>query len=541
MRKCFIVLLSFIFYNNAYPQDISSSNLPLLIIDTQGKTIVDEPKITARLNIVDNANGVNNINDNSFAFKGYIGIEIRGNTAQMFDKKSFSLETRTQTGENLNVSLLGMPAENDWVLHGPYSDKSLMRNVLAYHLGNAQGRWSPRTQFCEVFINNEYRGVYVFVEKIKIDKNRVNIATLKPDDNDGDQLTGGYIMSIDRDNPGSWNSPFMGRTGNVDVPISYVDPDYDDLTTAQRQYIRDYITNFEYALHGDNFKDPEVGYRHYIDVISFIDYMIITELSRDLDGYRVSVFFHKDKDSKNGKLVMSPFWDYNLCFGNGNFMQANNPIGWTADGIGRGDWFEIPFWWDRFRKDPYFETYLKYRWNELRENAFSKNNIYAFIDSCANVVDEAQVRNFQKFKILNKYVWPNPYIGGTYENEVDYLKNWITERLDWLDSQIELIEPAFVIANTNEQLTENYQITTFPNPFNEKISIRFNLSQNAKVDLIILNILGEVVYSQSEICNTGINELTLEGKNFKQSNSLYFYSLSINNVIAKNGKLLKIN
>jgi hypothetical protein len=200
-----------------------------------------------------------------------------------FEKKSYNLETRTDSGTNLNVSLMGMPAENDWVLYGPYSDKSLMRNVLAYHLGNSQGRWSPRTKFCEVFVNKEYRGVYVLTEKIKIDKNRVNIATLKPEYNSGDELTGGYIMRIDRDRPGSWNSPFMGRTGSVDVPISYLDPSFDELTSQQRAHIRNYITDFEYALDGNNFRDPLVGYRAYTDVISFIDYFIISELTRDLD------------------------------------------------------------------------------------------------------------------------------------------------------------------------------------------------------------------------------------------------------------------
>lgn len=540
MQK-YIVVLFFIVFYSATAQDFTTSNLPLLIIDTQGNTIVDEPKITARLNIIDNANKVNNINDNTFAFKGFIGIEIRGNTAQMFEKKSFSFETRTQQGENLNVSLLGLPAENDWVLYGPYSDKSLIRNVLAYHLGNAQGRWSPRTRFCEVFINNEYRGVYVLVEKIKIDKNRVDIAKLKPTDIEGDQLTGGYIMSIDRDNPGSWNSPFLGRTGSVDVPISYVDPNFDDLTIEQREYIKDYITDFEYALHGKNFKDPELGYRPFVDIISFIDYMIMTELSRDLDGYRVSVYFHKDKDSKDGKLVMSPLWDYNLCFGNGNFMQANNPIGWTADGIGRGDWYEIPFWWDRLREDPFYETYLKHRWNKLRNGAFCKDSINAFIDSCAYVVDEAQVRNFQKFGILGRYVWPNAYIGYTYNDEVAYLKSWISDRLDWLDSQIELIVPAFEISSSNDEPYKTYPIKVFPNPFNELVAVRVDLSKNAKVEIIVRNVLGDILLKRSAYYNTGINEILLNKQSFSGVGNLYFYSVFVDGENIQNGKLMKIN
>ncbi|MDA3853819.1 MAG: CotH kinase family protein, partial [Bacteroidales bacterium] len=361
------------------PINFISSNLPIIKINTQGETIVDEPKITATMQIINNANGINYFADTVFEYDGYIGIEIRGFTSQNYDKKSYTVETRNEDGSNNNTELMGMPKENDWVLHGPYSDKSLMRNALAYHLGNRMVKWCPRTRFAEVQINGEYRGIYLITEKIKIDKNRLDIAKLKEIDISGDQLTGGYIISIDRDQEGSWNSPYMGRTGSVDVPFSYVDPKYDELTIEQRNYIKDYIIEFETALKESRFKDPENGYRAYIDVESFVDYFIMTELSRDLDGYRVSVFFHKDKDSKGGKLTMGPFWDYNLCFGNANFMQAYNPEGWAADGIGSADSYEIPFWWDRFREDPYFETILQYRWEELRQTVISKAAVEHFI------------------------------------------------------------------------------------------------------------------------------------------------------------------
>jgi hypothetical protein len=254
-----------------------SSNLPLVLIDTEGKNIIDEPKIMAKMQVIDNPNGVNSLSDTEFSYDGSIGIEIRGNTSQMYPKKSYTVETRFSDGSNNNVELLGFPKENDWVFHGPYSDKSLMRNALAYFIGNGMRSWNPHTRFVELIINGEYRGVYLVVEKIKIDKNRVDIATLKPDETSGDQLTGGYIISIDRDQPGSWNSPIMGRTGSVDVPFSYVDPKYDELVPVQRDYIRKYITEFEYVLKGENFKDPESGYRAYIDVESCLDLFFLTE------------------------------------------------------------------------------------------------------------------------------------------------------------------------------------------------------------------------------------------------------------------------
>lgn len=516
-----------------------ASDLPIIKINTEGKTIVDEPKITAKMQVINNANGVNRFDDTNYEYDGFIGIEIRGNTSQMFPKKSFSLETRLPDGSNNNVSLLGLPAENDWVLHGPYSDKSLMRNALAYSIGNAMSdRWHPRTKYAEVVINGEYRGVYLLVEKIKIDKNRVDIAKLKPEDNSGDQLTGGYIISIDRDQEGSWNSPFMGRTGSVDVPFSYVDPSYEDLTPQQQYYIRSHIIEFEYALHGNNFKDPGLGYRAYIDVESFIDYFIITELSRNLDGYRVSVYFHKDRDSKGGKLVMSPFWDFNICFGNANFFSAGNEKGWASDGIGAGDWYEIPFWWDRFRQDPYFETMLKYRWEKLRENVISKSTINNFIDSCQNVLKDAQVRNFEKFNILSTYVWPNNYVGGTYANEVNYLKRWVSNRIDWLDQEIDKIVPSFVVSSPEIAAVESINPVVYPNPFSESFKIEFDAQTFSKSDILIENLLGQLVCRKTVNVVPGRQTISFTYDELSRNGNTFIYRIITDGKSVKSGIVL---
>lgn len=520
------------------PVQFSYSNLPIITINTGGTGIPDEPKLTAQMQVINNVSGVNFFNDTVYEYDGYIGIEIRGNTAKMFPKKSYTVETRLEDGSNNNVELLGMPSENDWVLHGPYSDKSMMRNALAYSIGNGMNHWCPRTHFVELLINEEYRGVYLMVEKMKIDKNRLDIATLKPEDISGDQLTGGYLISIDRDQEGSWNSPFWGRTGSVDVPFSYVDPSYKDLAVEQRNYIRDYITEFEYALHGDDFMDPELGYRAYIDVVSFIDYFIITELSRDLDGYRVSVFFHKDKDSKGGKLTMSPFWDYNLCFGNANFMQAGDPVGWAADGIGAADAYEIPFWWDRFIEDPYFVTVLKHRWEKLRKDVISKNTIDGFIDSCQLVLKEPQERNFEKFNILNTYVWPNNYVGGTYDNEVSYLKNWISDRIDWLDSEMDAIDPAFPNSLEASRLRD-MTVRVYPNPFKEKFKLEFKLIADSRVDVIIRNILGETVCTRTQQSFSGGNVFEFTKDELGTGGKLYFYTILVDLRPFKSGKVLR--
>ena len=150
------------------------------------------------MKVLNSLSGINNLNDTTYEYDGKIGIEIRGFTSANYPKNNYTVETRTDTGTNRNVELLNMPKENDWVFHGPYADKSLMRNVLAYHLGNLTGKWSPLTRYFEMFLNGNYNGVYALVEKIKIDKNRCNLATLKATDIVGDQLTGGYLLQIDR-------------------------------------------------------------------------------------------------------------------------------------------------------------------------------------------------------------------------------------------------------------------------------------------------------------------------------------------------------
>jgi hypothetical protein len=515
-----------------------SSNLPIVNINTQGRTIIDEPKIMAKMQVIDNSSGFNSLGDNEFTYDGFIGIEIRGNTSQMYPKKSYTVETRLSDGSNNNVELLGFPKENDWVFHGPYSDKSLMRNALAYSIGNKMGDWNPRTRYVELIINNEYRGIYLVVEKIKIDNDRVDIATLKPDDLSGDQVTGGYIISIDRDQEGSWNSPIMGRTGSVDIPFSYVDPKYDELAPAQRYYIRNHITEFEYVLQGENFKDPQSGYRSYIDVKSFVDFFILTELSRDLDGYRVSVYFHKDKDSKGGKLTMGPFWDFNICFGNADFMQAWSTTGWAEEGIGAGDWYEIPFWWDRFREDPYFETMLKYRWEELREDVLHKTTINNFIDSCQILLSDAQKRNFDKFNVLNSYVWPNKYIGGSFQNEVMYLKTWISNRINWLDLQMDAIEPSYP-SNADELVFEENKAVVYPNPFKENVTVEFEINTTGNVKVAITNIMGQTVAEKSNWCIPGRNVFNFSSAELGTNGNIFFYTILFDNQKTVSGKLIR--
>jgi len=512
------------------------SNIPIFLIDTKSQTIQEDSKINAKMCILDDMDGDNNIYDTTFVFNGTIGIEFRGSSSKDFDKKGYGFETRTDSLTNLNIPLLGLPKENDWTFHGPYSDKSLIRNALAYHLGNLTGRWSPRAKFCELYIDKDYRGVYVLVEKIKCDKHRVDIATLHSYETAGDSLTGGYILKIDRPDPNGWTSPYKARNENQRVSISYVDPPYADLDPVQRNYIKDYVTNFETALRSENFRDTTNGYRSYINMNSFVDYFLLNEFSRNVDAYRLSAYMYKDKDSKGGKLTMGPFWDYDIAFGNSNYYAGGYTYGWVVEGVVNGDEFGIPFWWDRLRQDPDFEAQLKIRWKELRSEKFKTENITNFIDSCATLLTTAQQKNFKRFDILGKYIWPNFYLGGTYSNEIAYLKNFVTNRLTWMDSQLEIIDDLKITKTLSRNLV---YVRTYPNPFTESVSLKFNLLSHAKVTVVVQDILGKTIGSRSLDGVEGSNELTLKSQDFSDGTGLFIYKLLVDGVLVNSGKVIR--
>ncbi len=304
---------------------VFSTTLPLMVIDTQGQGIPDEPKIVAHMGLIDNGPGViNNASDAYNDYDGLIGIERRGSSSQSFPKLSYAVETRDDEGKDQDVSLLGMPEEEDWVLHGPYSDKSLIRNVLIFHMAAQTGRYASRTRFVELILNGDYRGVYVLMEKIKRDADRVDIAKLNPDEISGDDLTGGYIIKVDKiegTEVDGWFSPYPPVPGlDQRVRYQYHYPKPSDIVPEQQAYIQGVVAAFEDMMDSDQFADPVNGYARYIDVGSAVDFFLLNEVSRNVDGYRLSTFLYKDKDSVgDGKLVFGPIWDFNLGFGNADY------------------------------------------------------------------------------------------------------------------------------------------------------------------------------------------------------------------------------
>lgn len=416
-----------------------TSHLPIMSINTNGQAILNDPRIVADLKVYDNPDGEPNSRSNlPNGYDGRISIEIRGNSSQMFDKKSYAFETQNENGENNNAELLGLPPENDWILYGPYSDKSLIRDVLVMQLACEMGWYASRTKFCELFINDDYRGLYILMEKIKRDSKRVDINETDANDNAGDSLTGGYIVKVDWPDDGStydWHSPVNYFNGYyLDLNYQYEYPDREDITGYQETYIQDFVSDFELALIGNNYKDLANGYRKYIDVHSFADYFILNEIANNVDAYRLSNFFTKVAGSKGGKLFEGPVWDFNLGFGNANYGNAWLTSGWAL--YNPDVTAVIPFHLKRLRQDPAFTGLVYCRWNGLRTNLLSDEHINVLIDSLTTYLGPAIDRNFERWDILGTYVWPNYFVGDTYEEEIGFLKDFIEGRLNWMDNNI---------------------------------------------------------------------------------------------------------
>ncbi len=531
MRRYLPFLFFLLFLSTAFGQSFSSSNLPLVLVHTGGKTISDDPKIDAAMGIIWNGAGKTNaLTDDFNDYNGKIGIELRGSSSQGFPKKSYGLELKNDHGEDIDASLLGMPAEEDWILYGPYSDKTLIRNVLIFTLDAALGHYSPRCRFVELFLNDQYQGVYVLMEKIKRDDLRLDLAKLNPDELSGEDLTGGYIIKIDKttgSGGSGWYSDYLSQA-NRRTFFQYEVPKFDEIQPAQRNYIQHYFELFEKALHDQNF-DGTNGFRQLADEDSFIDYMIMNELSKNIDGYRLSTFLHKDK---NGKLKLGPIWDFNLAFGNANYYNGESTSGFQFEAnLGNDDW-QNPFWWPILFEENTFRRKLKDRWSSLRENQLSDQRITIVVDSLTNLLTDAQGRNFQKWPVLSTWVWPNAYVGNNYSAEVSWLESWIANRLNWLDTNME----ALYVGSPN--LAQNQDVHVFPNPFRNELYLE--LSSNVQNDLrwMIYTIQGTKVIENS--LERGSGQVSLDDAAVRAlPPGVYFIRIMRDDQVLFNQKLVK--
>jgi hypothetical protein len=463
-------LIISICWNFKSPAQVDSTNLPLFIIDTGGHPIVDEPKIDAHLKINYNENGYTRQSDDPDIYDGNIGIEIRGRYSAMLPQKPYGFETRDSIGNNLNIPLFHMPPENDWILLANFNDKTFMRNSLAFELSRQMGHYAPRTQFCEVIVNGYYQGIYVLTEKIKVDKNRIDIAKLTREDNTGDEVTGGYVFKVDYfDEYNSWESrhpPFEGSTERVRFVYHYPKPD--EITPQQKQYIQQFVDQMESTLYRAGSQGIVNIMSDYMNLDSYVDYFLLNELARNVDGYKKSSYFFKDKNSNGGKLHAGPVWDFDWAWKNIDecIFGATDGSGWAFTVHQCDPWPVPPGWTVKLMKDVRFRRMVKERYQELRQTILSETYIFNYIDSVAFILEEAQVRHYNRWPILGQNVGA-PEVDSqpaTFEGEIDKFKNWISTRLSWLDLQFSSVIVTALEDSTKKEIAENTTCTIYPNP-----------------------------------------------------------------------------
>ena len=527
--------------------NFTESVLPILKVNTNGKTILDEPKILADFQIIDNGFGkINRITDKPNIYLGKTGIEFRGSTSQQFfPKKPYGLELWVDSTQKSRKSvLLGMPQESDWVLNTSYNDKTFMRDVLAYDLANRLGQYATRTRYCEMVINDKYEGIYILMEKIKKDKNRVDVSTLKATDNTGDDVTGGYILKIDKTEGTKsrfWNTELTIDSKKYIIPIQIDYPKLTDITEQQFTYIKNYVTEFETSLKATDYLSPTAKWRSMSDIDSFVDYFIHTEMVKNVDGYRLSTYFYKEKDSKGGKLKMGPAWDYNLAFGNADYADGYKTAGFqykvNPSLIANNDtYFLTPFWWDKLVADSVFAKKVAIRWKSLRSSVLNPDRIDKWMDSTATILQPITVRNFSRWQgVLGTKVWPNYYVGNTYQQEVDWMKTWIRQRVAWLDGQF----ATYGIVLTNEQeIAKESPLRVFPNPAENQTMIEYDVLRKGRILINIYDLTGRLIKTIADE-DKSVQTYKIPFNNENLKSGTYIVDYRVDGVLVEQIKMVK--
>ncbi|HTD68466.1 MAG TPA: CotH kinase family protein, partial [Candidatus Limnocylindria bacterium] len=414
-----------------------TSTLPVLIMDTFGKNApVSQNDLFVRLSLHEPIAGKTSLTDPP-TLTTRAGFHVRGSTSSGFPQSPFAVEFLDEFNEERSLAPLGLPADSDWVLYAPNAyDPVMIHNPFIHQLSRDMGRYSPRTRFVEVFLvrssgrvkEAHYHGVYVLTEKIKIARHRVNIERVGAEDLKPPQVTGGYVLKFDRLGPGE-----NGFFGSGDRGLVNAEPKEQTLRlpqrAPQRKYLESFVGDFNRALHGPDWKDPNTGYRAYLDVEAAIDFHVLEVLSGNVDAMVLSTYFYKPR---NRKIICGPHWDFDRALGSIDERDAN-PRQWNTGPFFGGEW------WPRLFSDPDFWQQWVDRWQELRAADFSLTNMNVLIDRFANEVREAQPREYAKWGLQPR--------GGSYQSEIDLMKDWLANRVDFIDGQF--VQPPRLVRNSD--------------------------------------------------------------------------------------------
>lgn len=445
-----------------FAANIGDSEIPYIVIDTKGEAVKDEPKIKADMYIFEKKKLIQQQN---------IGIEYKGKTSYRFsDKKPYSIEVWDSTSKDKKASFFGLPENEDWLLtghiiedsYGIPPDKTLIHNYFAYTLSNQIGKYASKCKIVELELNGEYQGIYIFMEKLKQNKNRIDVDKLLPSDTN---ITGGYILTIDKSSDkaleenNSWfnfnndggiearytpeNSfrskydihqnlitfapygpPFHDKK-YLETYYLYEYPDKEKITKAQKSYIQSYLHDFETAFIHDDLKNGECKYQNYIDMASFVDYFILNELCGNIDAYRLSTYLQKNK---NGRLAMGPIWDMDIGYNVGERIPETEWIVNYNNHVNQDAWMMV-FWWPKLLLHDDFRTEVKIRWSALRKKELSDEHLMSLIDSTTTYLkkNNALKRNFEQ--------WDKKSL-SSYDANIQDLKSYLKRRASWMDAEI---------------------------------------------------------------------------------------------------------
>ena len=431
-----------------------SSDLPIVIVDNLGGG--DIPSTSSQAAFLaffeQGADGRTRLTNN-FTLSSRAGIRRRGESSLRATTQKPNLAVESWGPENnddYKIAPFNMPSESDWILWAPYYyDRAGIRNTFMYELSNQTGNYAVRTRFVEVFLNAyggditmaDYAGLYVFMEKIKRDNDRVDVESMSSFDNTEPAISGGYILRIDKTDPDQ-----NQLSGMIQPRLYCIDPLPAEITVQQEAYISNYIIDFEAQMSNP---DPATGYQSYIETDAFIDHNMLNLLSKNADGLRISTYMYKPR---NGKLSMGPIWDFDRSLESTD-GRDDDPLGWDG-GSTYIDHSTSAYWWGYlFENADFWQQYID-RWQGLRANIYSETNINAIIDSMAAEIAEVRVRDIAKWG-------QNPRTGsnglnGTQQGEINYIKWWLAARMNWIDSQL-INQP--VLSHNGAPITESIQLS----------------------------------------------------------------------------------
>ncbi|WP_276091126.1 CotH kinase family protein [Pedobacter sp. JY14-1] len=385
------------------------TGLPIIYLETEAPVLSKEESVKGKMQIDANNSGYQQtVTEFQMEMRG------RGNTTWGMPKKPYRIKL------DKKAEILGMAAAKKWVLLANFSDKTMLRNNIAFELGKRfEAAFTPKSRFVEVVLNGEYLGNYLLTDQVEVGETRVNIPELDEDSPDSD-ISGGYLLEVDA----RLDEPYWFITKNN---LAFTIKSPEEITSSQFKYISDYVQLAEDAIYGGNFAGPSKGYEEYINVESFINWYLVNELTKNNDAaFFSSVFMHKDR---HGKLSLGPIWDFDIALGNVNYNGNNDPQGW---------WIATSGWMFRLFEDPAFRKRVKARWTVLKTTQV--NTIFDFINQQAAYLKLSQRQNFNKWDVLYNYTWPNAVVLGSYDNEVQYMKEWLAKRIAWMDDEFKKMD-----------------------------------------------------------------------------------------------------